>query len=399
VKIAVASRAVSPLHGYGGLERAVADGCAALAARGHAVTVFTATRTAAAPLAPLPFAVTEVSWDRVPVLRRGGVLDRRLQYGPFVRRLAHAIDATGDTYDVAIGHGAAAAAFVSLRKTGRVRHLLVNPHGMEEFAAPPIKRTLLRGQRALVRRAAEGADRVIATDAALVPTVTQALGVRANRIAVIPNGVNLIALDALTDSLTPPPPSASAIACTLVSVGRIEANKGLDVLATALGEIAPLLPAGWQWLHVGIGAGRESLGRAIHAAGIDAHATLCGALSDSDLHALLSRATLFVHPSRYEGSSLVTLEAMAHRLPVVATRVGGIPDKVIPGETGWLVPPNDPQALAMAIREAAIEAPRMVLQAMGAHGRTRVEAHFSLRHATDLLLALIAALDEPHTSA
>jgi len=370
------------------LERAVADSCTALAARGHTVTVFTATRTVTAPLPPLPFAVVEVPWGKSSVFRHGGVLNRALRYGAFVQRLAWAIDATGETYDVAIGHGAAAAAFLSLRKAGRVRRLFVNPHGMEEFAAPPIKRALLRGQRALVRRAARQADRVIATDTALVPTVTRALGVPASRVAVVPNGVNLAVIDALT-----PPHVALDKALALVSVGRIEANKGLDVLAAALGEIAPMLPAGWQWLHVGTGAGRESLERAIHAAGIGAQTTLCGTLPDGDLHALLAHATLFVHPARYEGSSLVTLEAMAHRLPVVATHVGGIPDKVIPGETGWLVPPAEPHALARAIQEAA-ETPRPMLRAMGEHGRTRVEAWFSLDHATDVLLALIAARDE-----
>ena len=52
-------------------------------------------------------------------------------------------------------------------------------------------------------------------------------------------------------------------------------------------------------------------------------------------------ATLFVHPTLYEGSSLVTLEAMAHRRAVVALGAGGIPDKVRPGVNGWLVPPGD----------------------------------------------------------
>ena len=84
---------------------------------------------------------------------------------------------------------------------------------------------------------------------------------------------------------------------------------------------------------------------AIERAGIGAHATLLGRLPDEELHRLLATATLFVHPTRYEGSPLVMLEAMAHRLPIVASAVGGIPDKVIPGETGWLVPPDDPAAL------------------------------------------------------
>lgn len=385
MKIAVATRAIAPLHGHGGLERAVADSCAALVARGHDVTVFTATRTNRGAFAPLPFAVIAVPWGQLPLLRRGGVLDRAAHYARFTRRLRHAITATNETYDIAIGHGAAAAAFVSLPGTGRVHHLLLNPHGMEEFAAPPLKRAMLRGQRALVHRAATVADRVIATDAALVPAVIHNLGIPATRIAMISNGVDLVAIDRLTPAVAPDLPPI------ILSVGRIEANKGLDLLAAALGLIASTLPSDWQWHHVGEGAGRQRLAQAITTAGIRDHVHLHGALSDAALHACFARATLFVHPARYEGSSLVTLEAMAHRLPVVAAAVGGIPDKVMPGETGWLVPPNDIQALSGAIEEA-FAMPVSALRAMGMRGRQRVEEHFSLDHGTNLLLALITEL-------
>ena len=67
---------------------------------------------------------------------------------------------------------------------------------------------------------------------------------------------------------------------------------------------------------------------------------MAGRLEDAALHAWYEAASLFVHPTQYEGSSIVTLEAMAHRRPVVATTAGGLPDKVRDGETGWLVPPG-----------------------------------------------------------
>ncbi len=65
--------------------------------------------------------------------------------------------------------------------------------------------------------------------------------------------------------------------------------------------------------------------------------------------ALLARCSLFVLPSRSEGISLTLLEAMACGLPTVATRVGGNPEVVLDGETGLLVPSDDPAALAKAI--------------------------------------------------
>ncbi len=390
MKIAVASRAVAPLHGRGGLERAVADGCVALAARGHDVTLFTANATASdAITAMLPFRVVSVPWARVPLpLKRGGVLDRAARYGAFVRRLAAAMLATGETYDAAIGHGAAAAALIPLVDAGRVRRLLVNPHGMEEFAAPPPKRRLLRGQRMLVQAAAAVADRAIATDAALLPAVVRHLRIPPECVVVIPNGIDLAAVNAHAPRSVPP-----AHAPILVSVGRMEANKGLDVLVAALRTVRGDLPTDWRWMHIGAGSARRRIERAARRAGLTAHVAFPGAVPDARLHATLARAALFVHAARYEGSSLVTLEAMAHRLPVVATAVGGIPDKVVPGHTGWLVPPNDAPALGAAIRDALRTAPEDI-RAMGERGRARVEHDFSLDAITTRLIAAIEGIPE-----
>ncbi len=76
---------------------------------------------------------------------------------------------------------------------------------------------------------------------------------------------------------------------------------------------------------------RRSLESAIREAGISTQTVLAGRVDRCDLHAWYEAADLFVHPSLYEGSSLVTLEAMAHRKAVVATRAGGLPDKFDPG--------------------------------------------------------------------
>jgi glycosyltransferase involved in cell wall biosynthesis len=98
-------------------------------------------------------------------------------------------------------------------------------------------------------------------------------------------------------------------------------------------------------------------------------------VEDNDLHAWYEAATLFVHPTLYEGSSLVTLEAMAHRRAVVATNAGGLPDKVKTGTNGWLVPAGDPSALAAAI-SGSLGDPQK-LESMGNAGRAIVEREFS----------------------
>ena len=84
--------------------------------------------------------------------------------------------------------------------------------------------------------------------------------------------------------------------------------------------------------------------RSIASAGLADRVLLPGRAQDVELHAWYEAATLFVHPTLYEGSSLVTLEAMAHRRAVVASAAGGVPDKVKPGVNGWLVPPGDAAA-------------------------------------------------------
>src|SRR5262249_43659102 len=93
-----------------------------------------------------------------------------------------------------------------------------------------------------------------------------------------------------------------------------------------------------------------------------------GPVDERTLHALYARADVLVHPTRYEGSSLVTLEAMAHALPVVATRAGGIPDKVADGVTGLLVPRGDRTALAAALATLVADRGRRAAMGAGAPG-------------------------------
>jgi len=112
-----------------------------------------------------------------------------------------------------------------------------------------------------------------------------------------------------------------------------------------------------------------------------------------DLHAWYEAADVFVHPTLYEGSSLVTLEAMAHRRAVIATTAGGLPDKVVQGRTGWLVPPGDPAALSDALREAMSR--RGGLIAMGDAGRALVEREFSWDAVAERTIALYRALARP----
>jgi glycosyltransferase involved in cell wall biosynthesis len=330
----------------------------------------------------------------------GRVLSRTLHYPAFAARVGETVaemvregevdivDAQGLT---ALGYGR------RRRRDARLRApLVMNPQGLEEHKARGLKRMALTRLRRLSREAARLADRVVATDEATRAEVPRHLGVDPARVVVLPNGVDLDEIAALT----PPDARAAAEAAlpalrgadpVFLSVGRLEGYKGFDDAAAALSSLHAQgrLGEGWAWVVVGDGPGAPRLRRGL-AAAVAPHVHFAGRVEDSLLHALYERADLFVHPTHYEGSSLVTLEAMAHGLAVVATRAGGIPDKVEDGATGLLVEPSDRHGLAAAL--VALARDRARREEMGAAGRRRAGEAFAWTVLIDRTLALYEEL-------
>ncbi len=128
-------------------------------------------------------------------------------------------------------------------------------------------------------------------------------------------------------------------------------------------------------------ASRLELGRRVHFAGIR-----------RDVPRLVAASDQFVMASRWEGLGLVFLEAMAARVPVVSTEVSAIPEVVVHGETGLLVPPDEPGRFAAAVLEVALDTERAA--AMGAAGEARVLEHFGLDRMVDETLAVYEQLPE-----
>jgi len=158
----------------------------------------------------------------------------------------------------------------------------------------------------------------------------------------------------------------------MLYAGRLAPEKGIDVLLAALkqvvadGQAAELdvVGDGPQAAELRLQAGR------VAGAQIRFH----GWLSEgSDLDQLFDDADLFVHPSRQEGIPKVLLKAMAHGLPVVTTNIGGIPDIVVDGEQGLLVPADDPVRLAEALERVLNDAG--LRHRLGEAGRTYAAAH------------------------
>jgi glycosyltransferase involved in cell wall biosynthesis len=360
LSVAIVARAVMPLHGVGGLERSVHDLVRHLALRGVEVTMIVPPAghvqraTTADPFASQHVRIRHVRYLSFPFANRRGttVLDRStsyLLYGWRAGRLARSLANEG-VVDLVHGFGAS----VLGASDGMVAPLVMNPQGLEEFGGTGGRTGLFKHLgyaplRAAVRRTARAADAILATDVSLESTVARHLSPRPGQMVTIPNGIDLAALDAMAGRADAAAIRAragiGADAFVLLSVGRIEANKGFDVLAAALAAASragrPLAATDWRWVIVGGGPFQGTLVKRIAEHGIAERVRLVGQVPDTDLHAWYVGASLFVHPTRYEGSSLVTLEAMAHRRAVVATRAGGLPDKVHPGENGWLVLPGD----------------------------------------------------------
>jgi glycosyltransferase involved in cell wall biosynthesis len=159
----------------------------------------------------------------------------------------------------------------------------------------------------------------------------------------------------------------------LICVGRLAPQKDHPTLLAALAE----LPSEVQLLVVGgdpFGDGVSRLAALADQLGLGGRARFLGIRRD--VPDLLGAADLFVLPSLWEGLGLVFLEAMAARLPIVASDVSAIPEVVVDGESGWLVPPGDPRVLAGAIASALADEEGR--RARGEAGYDRLLARFGL---------------------
>jgi glycosyltransferase involved in cell wall biosynthesis len=157
----------------------------------------------------------------------------------------------------------------------------------------------------------------------------------------------------------------------LLTVGRLQAPKDAVTLIRALGA---LRERPFEAVVVGDGPDRPAVEEEIRLLGLEPAVELAG--ERDDVPELLASADLFVLSSRSEGLPLSILEAMAAGLPVVASNVGGVPEAVVDGHTGLLVPPSDPQSLAAAIGRLLDDPARR--RRLGEAGRLRVAEHFDL---------------------
>lgn len=188
--------------------------------------------------------------------------------------------------------------------------------------------------------------------------------------------------------------SRAAPGFTVLFVGRLVERKGVVHLVDALARI----PRELQVRLEIVGGGPDSAAIAARAAerGVSDRIALRGRLPDAELHAAYATADAFVLPAvadsrgDTEGLGVVLLEAMHFGVPVIGSAVGGILDIVVDGESGLLVPPGDPSALAGAITRLASD--RELARRLGAAGRTRLATHFAWPTIVEQWRALYAGL-------
>ncbi|HEY0778121.1 MAG TPA: glycogen synthase [Gemmatirosa sp.] len=254
------------------------------------------------------------------------------------------------------------------------------------------------------RTAYQNADGVVAVSEAMKADVQALYGVAPERVRVIHNGID-------PDEYRPSP-SAETLRRVGVNpdvpfvlfVGRITRQKGILHLVRAIRQFA-VGPAGLQVVLCAgapdtpeIAAEMTDLVAEVRRDAAAEIIWIPAMLPKPDVIALYSEAAVFVCPSVYEPFGIINLEAMACETPVVASAVGGIPEIIVPGETGLLVPfeaegggspePRDAgafsSALAAAVNELMANPERRA--AMGRAARERVLAQFSWRRIAEITL-------------
>jgi glycosyltransferase involved in cell wall biosynthesis len=216
---------------------------------------------------------------------------------------------------------------------------------------------------------AQAADRVLAPSAATAAELRR--DYRVPEVAVVPNASSVLAGPVEAEPWADEPGF-------LLVVGRLRIRKGVDVLLAALPELLRRHPRA-RLLVAGDGEHRPALVRAAADLALGEAVTFLGRAGAPRVRGLLQSAAALVVPSIYEGMPLVVLEAMAAAVPVVASRVSGIPEVVEDGCTGWLVAPEDPVSLAAAL-DAVLADPDEARR-RGAAGRQRLEERFRPVHA------------------
>jgi sugar transferase (PEP-CTERM/EpsH1 system associated) len=219
-------------------------------------------------------------------------------------------------------------------------------------------------------------DRVIAVCELARAAEIKRARVPAEKVVTVYNGIDVERFAALDPQATTHTRRAFGVpldAPLLGSVGRLHPQKGLADLLVAFAQVREHIPFA-RLLLVGDGALRAELEAQACALGVSDAVIFAG--TRPDVAEILAALDVFVLSSLWEGMPNAVMEAMAAGLPVVATAVGGVPELVVDGVTGLLVPPRDADGLSEAMCCLLRDPARR--RTMGQAGRKRVRQHFTV---------------------
>jgi len=365
---------LTPTLGVGGAERLVVAESAALAARGHHVTVaFGAVDVQGA-------ALDEAAVDRRMVSRRRLGARSLPAWTRAVRGLVREVQP-----DVLYAHSVTAA--IVARAAAPRLPMLVTIHGIpseSEARAARILRLLRATVSAVSAQTAAGLRRHGLPDVEVLPP---GVDLEALRTATARPARGRSAAEVDREHRIGPPDAPVEGRPRFVCVARQEPEKGVDVLIAAFPQVVAAYPEAVLAL-VGAGTQMPANKAAAAAAGVRERVEFMGVLSNPA--PAIAAGDAVVLPSRREGLPVVVLEAFALARPVIATRVGGTPDVVRDGDTGWLVPPEDPPALADALLAAAGDA--TAREERGAAGAALVAQRYSISALVDRVEELLGRL-------
>jgi glycosyltransferase involved in cell wall biosynthesis len=213
----------------------------------------------------------------------------------------------------------------------------------------------------------------VANSEAVARRLTDRERIAPDRITIIENGIDPALYARPGSGQIRAGLGIGADAVVITCVANLRTPKGHDVLLDAFARLRSDHPEVRLWL-AGEGPLRQSIEARIEALGLASSVVLMGLRSD--IPDLLAESDIFVLPSLWEGMPGSLLEAMASRLPVVASAVGGVPELVVSGETGYLVPARDPVRLAEALERLVVRPD--LRQSMGRRALERASTRFAL---------------------
>ncbi len=386
MKVAQLSTRYPP--GPGGVERHVAEVARRLGTRGHTVDVFTSDLYREFPLERLPRTVPREERTAFGTVRRLPVwsLPGELHY-PFFRGLGPALARARPDIVHAHTYGTnqVAVARRHRARTGTPFVLTAHFHPIWSIYGGWLRHRI-RGvyDRRLAGPVLAAAARVI-VQTREEERLLRSVGVPLPPVEIVPPGY--APLPDPPDGRRPFPDLAGIPGPYVLFVGRLASNKGLVELLRAFAALAGDDPAAHLVLVGEDGGMRGTLAARARALGVDARVRFAGHLADeATLAAAYRDARCTVLASEYEAFGLVLLESLAQGTPVIASRVGGIPEFIEDGRAGLLVPPGDVAALTAALRRLWNDP--ALARRLGRHGRTEVVPRYTWDRVVERLEAI-----------